>query len=74
MILDLEDEAERWRALNESSAAAYIRRELDNHVRTARIMGLRIEITQVPEGSPRMGGTREIITVTPSRAGYQSTT
>lgn len=69
----LEAQAERWRELNGSAAAVYLRRELENLVTTARQLGLRIEVREVSH-SCRMGATHEEITVTPSREGYQSTT
>ena len=68
----LEAQAERWRELNESSAAVYIRRELETLVTTARQIGLRIEVREVNHACS-MGATHEEITVTPSRDGYQST-
>lgn len=66
-------QTERWNELNHSRQANYIRRNLEVLVATARQQGLRIEITQVST-APSMGATREVITVTPSREGYQSTT
>lgn len=69
----LDDQAERWRELNGSSAAAYLRRELETLVTTARQIGLRIEVREVSHACS-MGATHEEIIVTPSRDGYQSTT
>ena len=69
----LEAQAAKWEELNSGFAAKYLRRQLDVLVRTARQLGLRIEITQVSH-APAMGTTHEIIIVTPSREGYQSTT
>lgn len=68
----LEAHAERWRELNDSKAAFYIRRELENLALTARQIGLRIEVREVSHACS-MGATHEEITVTPSREGYQST-
>lgn len=69
----LQAQSERWLDLNESRAAKYIRRELENIVFTARQLGLRIEVIQVSHVQA-MGATHEEITFTPSREGYQSTT
>lgn len=68
----LEVQAQTWRLLNEGSAANYIRRELENIVNTARQLGLRVEVTQVSHAQA-MGATHEVVTVTPSREGYQRT-
>jgi hypothetical protein len=70
----LAQQTERWNELFHSRSANYLRRQLEVLVTTARQQGLRIEITQVPDGPPRMGGTREVVQVIPSRDGYQSTT
>lgn len=67
----LEVQAARWRELNESTQANYLRRQLENLVTTARQLGLRIEIAQVSHAQA-MGATHEVVTVTPSRDGYQS--
>lgn len=67
----LEAQADRWHELNDSQAAHYLRRQLQSLVTTARQLGLRIEITQVSHAQA-MGSTHEIVSVTPSRDGYQS--
>jgi hypothetical protein len=69
----LAQQTERWHELNHSRSANYLRRQLEVLVTTARQQGLRIEITQVSHAK-KMGATFEIITVTPSREGYQSIT
>jgi hypothetical protein len=69
----LEAQAARWHELNTSGHAHYLRRQVDNLVSTARQLGLRIEVTQASHACS-MGATHEIVTVTPSREGYQSTT
>ena len=69
----LAQQTERWNELNHSRSANYLRRQLEVLVTTARQQGLRIEITQVSHDRA-MGATHEIVTVTPSREGYQSTT
>lgn len=69
----LEVQAARWHELNSAPDANYLRRLLENAVETARSLGLRIEIRNVPDGCA-MGAHHEEIIVTPSREGYQSTT
>lgn len=69
----LEAQAARWKELNEGSGARYLRIELANLVETARQIGLRIEIT-TESTAQAMGAVKSTIVVTPSRAGYQSTT
>jgi len=69
----LEEQAIRFAEIDSSTYAKYIRRELEIIVRTARQVGLRIEIVNVPDGCA-MGAHHEEIIVTPSREGYQSTT
>ena len=66
----LEAQTDRWHELNDSSQAHYLRRQLQSLVATARQLGLRVEITQVSHAQA-MGATHEIVSVTPSRDGYQ---
>lgn len=67
----LESQAARWKELNESSGARYLKLELENLVETARQIGLRIEVTTVATDQ-RMGAVRSVVSVTPTREGYQS--
>ena len=69
----LEAQAARWHELNESVLARRLRLQIESIACEARAHGLRIEVAQVSIGH-RMGCTTEIVTVTPSREGYQSTT
>jgi len=69
----LDEQAARWKSLNESYAAEDLRQLMRGAVQTARELGLRIEVRQVSHACS-MGATHEEIIVTPSREGYQSTT
>lgn len=68
----LEAQAARYRELAESGQAIAIQNMACMLSAYARSVGLRIEITQVSHAQA-MGATHEIVTVTPSRDGYQST-
>lgn len=72
-IPSLEDQAARWRELDASPEAKFIRENIEFFVKMARVHGLRVEVAQVSH-TCSMGATHEEITVTPSRDGYQSTT
>lgn len=67
----LQAQTDRWHELNDSQAAHYLRSQFQVLVATARQLGLRVEITQVSHAQA-MGATHEIVSVTPSRDGYQS--
>lgn len=69
----LEAQEIRWKDLAKSVEAHYLKRQLETLVLTARQLGLRVEIRNVPDGCA-MGSHHEEIIVTPSREGYQSTT
>ncbi len=69
----LEAQGQRFEAMNAAEAALYLRRQIAILVITARQLGYRIEVVNVPDGHA-MGLHHEEIIVTPSREGYQSTT
>lgn len=69
----LDAQAERFRELRDGIEAKMIRRRAMELIADARSLGLRVEIVNTPNGSPRMGGHHEVCIITPSREGYQST-
>ncbi len=69
--LNLVAQADRWRELDNSAAAEFLRTILAGLVSHARANGLRIEVREVSHAQA-MGATHEEIVVTPSRDGYQS--
>lgn len=69
----LEAQAVRWRELNHSTEAKHARYLAESLVCFCLDNGLRVEISTVSI-APAMGALDSVITVTPSREGYQSTT